>query len=262
MTRTVALSEFMPYGAPELQSVARPYMVRALLVSCAISTLFFAALGLMRPFIGGAYLAPPPSVFVVERMPAPPPMDALAPPRPVLPAAPSHATAGVALPVPDDQAPVESTIANADELRTAMPGTGTGDTPIVVEQPAPVETLPGLNQYVYVEQMPAPVRSVSPEYPAIAKEAGVSGLVVAHLLVGRDGHVLDVRIDEQHSILMLNEEVVRAARQWVFTPALANNRPVAVWVAVPFNFRLQYGGGTPASHETQRPHGCSVRASA
>ena len=31
MTRTVALSEFMPYGAPELQSVARPYMVRALL---------------------------------------------------------------------------------------------------------------------------------------------------------------------------------------------------------------------------------------
>ena len=83
------------------------------------------------------------------------------------------------------------------------------------------------------------MHSVSPEYPAIAKEAGVSGLVVAHLLVGRDGHVLDVRIDEQHSVLMLNEAAVRAARQWVFKPALANNRPVAVWVAVPFNFRLQ-----------------------
>ena len=114
-----------------------------------------------------------------------------------------------------------------------------GDLPIVIEQPAPAETLPGFKQYVYVEQMPAPVRSVSPEYPAIAKEAGVSGLVVAHLLVGRDGHVLEVRIDEQHGVLMLNEAAVRAARQWVFTPALANNRPVAVWVAVPFNFRLQ-----------------------
>ena len=67
----------------------------------------------------------------------------------------------------------------------------------------------------------------------------MSGLVVAHLLVGRDGHVLDVRIDEDHSVLMLNEAAVRAARQWVFTPAFANNQPVAVWVAVPFNFNQQ-----------------------
>jgi periplasmic protein TonB len=239
MTRTVALSQFMPYGAPELQSVARPYMVRALLVSSAISTLLFAALGLLRPLIGTAPLAPPASVFVVERMPAPPPMDAFVPPQPVLPAAPSHATAGIAVPVPDDQAAVESTIANADELRTALPGPGTGDAPIVIEQPAPAEVLPGLDEYVYTDQLPAPVHAVSPEYPAIAKEAGVSGLVMARLLVGRDGRVLDVRIDEHHSILMLNEAAIRAARQWVFTPALANNRPVAVWVAVPFNFRLQ-----------------------
>ena len=239
MTRTVALSEFMPYGAPELQSVARPYMVRALLVSSVFSTLLFAAFGLLRTFVGDAPVTPPPIVFMVDHAPVPPPIGAVAPPQPVVPAAPSHATAGVALPVPDDQAPVESTIASADELRTALPGTGTGDLPIVVEQPAPAETLPGFKQYVYVEQMPAPVRSVSPEYPAIAKEAGVSGLVVAHLLVGRDGHVLEVRIDAQHSVLMLNEAAVRAAGQWVFTPALANNRPVAVWVAVPFNFRLQ-----------------------
>jgi TonB family protein len=67
----------------------------------------------------------------------------------------------------------------------------------------------------------------------------VSGLVVAHLLVGRDGRVLDVQVDEKHSILMLNEAVVRAARQWMFKPAYANDKPVAVWVAVPFNFSLQ-----------------------
>ena len=239
MTRTVALSQFMPYGAPELQSVARPYMVRALLVSSAISTLLFAACGLLRTFVGDAPAAMPPIVFMVDRVPVPPPIGAVAPPQPVAPAVLRHATAGVALPVPDDQVPVERTIASADELRTAQPGTGTGDMPIVIEQPAPAETLPGFRQYVYVEELPAPVHSVSPEYPAIAKEAGVSGLVVAHLLVGRDGHVLDVRIDEQHSVLMLNEAAVRAARQWVFKPALANNRPVAVWVAVPFNFRLQ-----------------------
>ena len=239
MTRTVALSQFMPYGAPELQGVARLYMARALLVSAALSTLAFAATGLVRAVLPDAPAARPSVFVIIGPPPAPAPIGAVAPAQPVAPATLRHATAGVALPVPDDQVPVESTIASVDELRTAMPGTGAGDLPVVIEQPAPVETLPDYKKYVYVEQMPAPVRSVSPEYPAIAKEAGVSGLVVAHLLVGRDGRVLDVRIDEDHSILMLNEAAVRAARQWVFTPAYANDQPVAVWVAVPFNFRLQ-----------------------
>lgn len=239
MTRTVTLSEFMPYGAPELQSVAGPYMVRALLVSSAISTLLFAALGLTRTFVGDLIVSPPPSVFIIDTVPIPPSLEAVAPVEPVAPAGLRHATAGIAVPVPDEQASIETTIASADELRTAQPGVGSGDGPIAIEQPAAPETLPGFRQYVYVEELPEPVRRVSPEYPALAKEAGVSGKVIAYLLVGRDGRVLDVRIDEQHSIPMLDEAAVRAARQWAFKPALANNRPVAVWVAVPFNFSLQ-----------------------
>jgi hypothetical protein len=27
--------------------------------------------------------------------------------------------------------------------------------------------------------------------------------------------------------------------QWVFTPAIMNNGPVAVWVAIPFKFKLK-----------------------
>ena len=239
MIRTVTLSEFMPYGAPELQSVARPYMVRALLLSSAVGTLLFAALGLVHTFAGDASVAPPSLVIRLDRFPPPAPIDAVAPVRPVVPAGLRHATAGIAVPVPDERAPVGSTIADVDELRTMQPGIGTGEAPVVVAPPPAGETLPGPKDYVYFEEMPVPVHSVSPEYPAIAKEAGVSGLVVAHLLVGRDGHVLDVQIDEKHSVLMLNEAALRAARQWVFKPAYANGQPVAVWVAVPFNFRLQ-----------------------
>ena len=33
--------------------------------------------------------------------------------------------------------------------------------------------------------------------------------------------------------------VVTAVRGWVFKPALSNNRPVAVWVAVPVRFTLR-----------------------
>jgi len=239
MTRTVALSEFMPYGAPELQSVARPYLARALLLSTVLTTFLVAALGLVRTFAGLAPAGPAPIVIDIGRIPPPASLATPVQVHPVAPAARRHASAAVPLPVPDAQASAEATIAAADELRTALPGIGTGDAPLIVEQPAAVETLPALHTYVYVEDLPVPVHSVHPEYPALAREAGVSGLVVAHLLVGRDGRVLDVRVDGNHSILMLNEAALRAARQWAFTPALVNGKPVAVWVAVPFNFRLQ-----------------------
>lgn len=238
MTRTVALFQFMPYGAPELQSVAQPYMVRALLLSTACTLALFAGAGLLRVAAGPA---PPPSSAVTILLPAPPvpaPIQALAPPA-VAPASARRVVAGVPLPTADERVAVETTIASADELRVAQPGTGTGEAPLVVEPPAAAEALPGVDDYVYVEEMPAVVHRVEPEYPSLAREAGVSGTVLARLLVGRDGRVLDVKVDERHGVPMLNDAVVQAARQWVFTPAYANRHPVAVWVAVPFVFRLQ-----------------------
>ena len=70
----------MPYGAPELQGVARPYLVRALLVSSAFSTVLFAAFGLLRTFVGDAPVAPPPIVFMVDRASVPLPIGVVAPP--------------------------------------------------------------------------------------------------------------------------------------------------------------------------------------
>jgi outer membrane biosynthesis protein TonB len=32
---------------------------------------------------------------------------------------------------------------------------------------------------------------------------------------------------------------LEAAQRWTFRPGLMNNRPVAVWVSIPFRFRLQ-----------------------
>jgi len=49
--------------------------------------------------------------------------------------------------------------------------------------------------------------------------------------------VREVRV--VRSIPMLDEAAVTAVRQWVFKPALSQNRPVAVWVAVPVRFALQ-----------------------
>ena len=48
----------------------------------------------------------------------------------------------------------------------------------------------------------------------------------------------DARVDPKKNEPMLNEAALEAARQWAFTPALTNNHPVLVWVALRFRFIL------------------------
>ncbi len=92
MSRTVTLFQFMPYGAPELQSAARPNMVRALLLSSTLCTLAVASVGLTQ-LIPHATSPPALRVITLDRMPAPPPMDRYASVPPVAPAGARRATA-------------------------------------------------------------------------------------------------------------------------------------------------------------------------
>lgn len=96
------------------------------------------------------------------------------------------------------------------------------------------EIQPG--DFVYTDELPAVVMRVAPEYPSLARDAGVEGTVVLWALVGLDGNVEDVRVHK--SIPMLDGAALEAVQQWRFTPALANKHAVRVWVAVPVRFRL------------------------
>ncbi len=237
MTRTVTLFQFMPYGAPELQSVARPYMARALVLSAMLSTLLFAALGLLRLIPTGANV-PVVHVITFDRLPPPPSVEIPSVVPPVAPAAPMRARAGDVVPVPDADVSPLATIPAQEEMRSGGSApAGTGEGTIAVEAPPQPPANPW-EVYQYTEELPVPVRTVRPESPEIAHEAGVTGRVLVHAYVGRDGRVLDARVDEKAHVPMLDEAAVAAARQWTFQPALANGKPVAVWVAIPFDFRL------------------------
>ena len=127
-------------------------------------------------------------------------------------------------PLPPPGIEVEDEIAAWDPLpAVVMPA-------LAAEPPAPAAD-------TYSEELPVCVTWVAPEYPTMAREADIGGQVVTHVLVGADGRVHDVRVDQRHSVLMLDDAATQAAREMVFIPALVNHRPVAVWVAVPFNFR-------------------------
>jgi len=234
-----ALYEFMPYGAPDLITGARRRLSRALMTSVIACVVTFAMI-LVWQLVRPVRSAPERTIVVQYReLAAPPPLAQVVPPPQVAVARAAAApAAGVPVPVPEAKAPPQQTIASQEEIATAQ-GTGEGAGPgeVIVTAPPPAEVLPKLDEYVYTDELPALVTDVLPVYPTIAKEAVVEGEVLLRVLVGKDGHVLDVHVER--SIPMLDDAAVAAARQWVFKPALAGNRPVSVWIVRRVRFRLQ-----------------------
>jgi protein TonB len=232
----VSLFEFMPYGAPELKEVARKYMVRAtsaaaggwiLIYMLSMGTNWFLA---HRPHETSVIVVP------YRELAAPPPLTENAPPPQVnvtTPVAPP--TAAVPVPVPEAEAPPEQTIQSQQEIAQTTPSVGDAGQQIVVAPPSE-EELPKFGEYVFVEELPEVITKVPPVYPDLAREAGVDGTVQVQALVGKDGKVKDTRVTK--SISMLDASAIAAVKQWVFKPALSNNKPVAVWVAVPVKFTL------------------------
>ncbi len=232
----IALFEFMPYGAPELLGVAKQYLTKALTVAMsAMLIIFLMLLGLTfwlshRPHETS-------NIVVPYRELAAPPALTDAPPPPKVQVVQQVAPPAAAIPVPGPaaQAPEDQHIASQQELSAASPGiSAEGNDNLVVAPPS--DDLPKFGEYVYVEELPEAVTRVLPQYPDIAREAGVDGIVMVQALVGKDGGVKDTRV--VNSIPMLDAAAVAAVKQWVFKPALSNNKPVAVWVAVPVKFSL------------------------
>ena len=79
-------------------------------------------------------------------------------------------------------------------------------------------------------------KRVVPVYPALAKQAGASGLVRVHIIVDETGKVVAVSRSEGH--VMLRAVAEEAARQWFFDTNLTENRPTRLSGYIDFNFTL------------------------
>jgi len=86
------------------------------------------------------------------------------------------------------------------------------------------------------ERDPEMISIRQPEYPEIAREAGIEGKVIVRVLVGADGFVRAAEILE--SVLGLDEAALAAARTAVFKPAEQQGRAVATWMVIPIEFAL------------------------
>jgi protein TonB len=73
--------------------------------------------------------------------------------------------------------------------------------------------------------------------PENAVQIGLEGKVTVKVLVGPEGGVL--KIGSVSGPDLFHDEVKEKAKNLQFTPGLQNNKPVKVWVTVPFSFKLK-----------------------
>lgn len=80
------------------------------------------------------------------------------------------------------------------------------------------------------------VHRVDPVYPAIARQARISGAVELTGVIGVDGHIRELRVVKGHPFLA--SAALEAVRQWVYEPTLLNGETVEVIAPITVNFLL------------------------
>jgi len=76
---------------------------------------------------------------------------------------------------------------------------------------------------------------VDPDYPDVARDQKISGIVVLDVVVGRDGTVVEV--DPESGPEILTRAAVEAVRWWQFQPFEINGQPAIVGTTVAVEFK-------------------------
>jgi TonB family protein len=105
----------------------------------------------------------------------------------------------------------------------------------------PVRKLAGLRpKDIAGVAMPKLKREVKPAYTAEAMRERIRGAVLLEALIGEDGAVREIAVlDSLDPTYGLDNEAVRAARQWRFEPARKDGKPVQVVVSIEMTFTLK-----------------------
>lgn len=90
---------------------------------------------------------------------------------------------------------------------------------------------------------PVPVRTVTPEYPAVMRASRTSGLVMLSCAINEKGLVTEAKVTKSTNEAF-NEAAVTAVEKWRFRPAQKDGKPVAVLISVPVKFTNEDGTRT------------------
>ena len=93
--------------------------------------------------------------------------------------------------------------------------------------------------FIPYDDPPQPMTSIRPQYPEIAQEAGIEGVVVVQAFIDKKGRVKETLIIKGVPNTGLDEAAMEAIRKTRFKPAKQRERAVGVWISIPVNFKLK-----------------------
>ena len=121
--------------------------------------------------------------------------------------------------------------------------------PVPPQQPAaaaakqnPEEPWPpdGVSRAGHGVTMPRLIKETKPQYTADAKNAGIHGIVTMEVVVEPDGRVGKVRVTRSvDTIYGLDDQAVKAVKQWRFAAGTKNGVAVPVLVEIEMTFTLR-----------------------
>lgn len=252
------------YGAYQLRRSYPKYLQRAFLIGIALIFLFFALPYIMsavkglipkdKPVDVVAELGPPPDID--PNNPPPPP-----PPPPPTPPPPTRSTVKFVPPVikkdeevqEEEQKAVEELIEKKEDIGTEDKEGNDDAAPTIDENPSELEIVEAPKEEKTFEMFDIQKPPSFPggetelfkflqkniEYPALAKENNIQGVVPITFVIGKDGSVSDVSIlrDIGGGCGKEAVRVVKAMPKWV--PGEANGNPVKVRYTLPVRFKLE-----------------------
>jgi periplasmic protein TonB len=80
---------------------------------------------------------------------------------------------------------------------------------------------------------------VQPQYPPLARQARIQGIVVLRAMISREGKIENLQVITGHPLLV--KSAMDAVLQWRYRPYYLNNEPVEVETQVTVNFTLSGG---------------------
>jgi protein TonB len=180
------------------------------------------------------------STFLVAPAPPPPPPPPAAPVKIVKPRIiqPQRMVAPTVIPkkieIIKEAAPdVSIGQANVGVVGGTGPLGGVGP---VIAPPPPKPVTPARIRVGGNVQAASLVRKVQPVYPQIARTAHVSGTVVLHAIIAKDGTIQELQYVTGPPLLM--RAAMDAVREWRYKPTLLNGEPVEVDTTISVVFSL------------------------
>jgi periplasmic protein TonB len=194
------------------------------------------AIPILAPAVMPSVFADNELTLITTKLPTPPPPPA---PRTIEEARPIENPNAAPLTAPDriteerevieaSAPPIDGIIGGSiDDASTVL-----APPPVVAPPPQPLKPVPVGGTI----RRPVKIGGNDPVYPAMARAAGVQGMVIIEATIGADGHVTNARI--LRSLPLLDQAALEAVRQWHYTPTLLNGVPVPVVMTVTVTFTL------------------------